>query len=484
MALECRGSAQDALLFAFGLFMTAVSTVAAAGDIFNTQSQISQGPATPLLPDAASACEQKPIPVPLPLFAAIERSLCGSAKTHAAWASVKAAMASVGESKAAYLPTMDGTAEYAAAHEDTTVKGHPELSFRYSQPVTTEALSLSWLLYDFGGREAALRQAKQLAAAAQANQDLVLQAVFAETAKDYYTAQAARAAVDAATLIESNAQQTLAAATARYKTGVSPITDQLQANTVFAQTVFQRTRADGALRLATGTLAKDMSLPVDAELQLLPLDQSVLPDTSFVHAIHDLINEALQSHPGIAAARAQSQAALEDVRIARIQGLPKLSLAGNASRIDTPSSAIYGGPTYPAIEHQASFGIGVTIPLFEGFSRQYKIREAQAHAEASTAALHDTQQQVALDVWTSFQALQTATENLHNTEVILQSAQGSFEAYQQRYRSGLSGILDLLNAQTTLANAELQQIQAQLDWRTTRIELAQSLGQLGLWAVQ
>ena len=80
--------------------------------------------------------------------------------------------------------------------------------------------------------------------------------------------------------------------------------------------------------------------------------------------------------------------------------------------------------------------------------------------------------------------MQTATENLRNTDIVLQSARDSFDASEHRYQSGVGGILEVLTAQSTLATAEQQQIQAQLDWRTARIQLAQSLGRLGLWTVQ
>lgn len=467
-----------------GLCVTVACDTASGVDPFNTQSQVPSGPAAPVLSDADNPCRQSPLPAPLPLSAAIERSLCESPKTHSAWASVKAAAAVVGESKSQYLPTLDGTADYSASWEDTSVSDHPELHSHYGQAVNSEGLSLGWLLYDFGAREATVKGSRFLEVAAQANQSLIVQGVFANTAKDYYTAQAAGAAVEAAARIETDAQQTLDAATARYKTGVAPITDQLLANTSFAQSQFQRSRAEGTYRIAVGMLASDMSLAVDASLQLPQLDQSALPDTHFVHAVHDLVDEALQSHPSIAVARAQWQAAQQDVRVAQAQGLPKLSLAGTASHSDQPQSSNLGEPEYPATEHQAAIGLSIQIPLFEGFSRQYKIREAKARAESGAEAVRDAQQQVSVNLWTAFQTLQTATENLHNTAVILQSARDSFDAYRHRYQSGLSSIVDLLSAQTTLAAAELQQIQAQLDWRTARIELAESLGQLGMWAVQ
>jgi outer membrane protein len=98
--------------------------------------------------------------------------------------------------------------------------------------------------------------------------------------------------------------------------------------------------------------------------------------------------------------------------------------------------------------------------------------------------LRDAQQQVAVTVWLSVQTLQTDTENLRNTDVVLQSAMQAFGAAQHRYQSGVGNILELLSAQSTLAASEQQSIQAQLDWRTARLQLAASLGRLGMWAIE
>jgi outer membrane protein len=73
---------------------------------------------------------------------------------------------------------------------------------------------------------------------------------------------------------------------------------------------------------------------------------------------------------------------------------------------------------------------------------------------------------------------------LRNTDVVLQSATQAFGAAQHRYQSGVGHTLELLSAQSTLAASEQQSIQAQLDWRTARLQLAASLGRLGMWAIE
>jgi outer membrane protein len=88
----------------------------------------------------------------------------------------------------------------------------------------------------------------------------------------------------------------------------------------------------------------------------------------------------------------------------------------------------------------------VDIPLFEGFGRHYKIREAQAQTESKEAELANVEQQVTLEVWKSYQALRTGMENLKASNVLILSAKQSFEVAQGRYKFGVVNILELLKA--------------------------------------
>lgn len=63
---------------------------------------------------------------------------------------------------------------------------------------------------------------------------------------------------------------------------------------------------------------------------------------------------------------------------------------------------------------------------------------------------------------------------------LLDIAQQSEDAAQHRYQAGVGNILELLNAQSALATAKKQRVQALMDWRTARLELAGKLGRLGM----
>ncbi len=458
-------------------------SAAFAIDAFNTLKNVSSDPASPMLGPHGS-CPHQAITAPLSLFEAIERTLCESPQTHSAWDAVRAAAAEVGDSQSAFLPTVGGSLSYEFQHSGTAEPSKDNADTIYNQGIYAESVSLAWTLYDFGGRSASFSSSKQALIAARATQDAALQGAFFAASRDYYAVQAASATVAAAKRIEDVTGQSLAAATARFNTGVAPVTDKLLASTAYAQAVYDRVAAEGVFRASLGSLAVDMNLPPDQQLVLPDLDQGAMPDLKFVHGIHDLIDEAIRTHPTVLAAKAQWESALDNIKVTRAAGLPKVQLTGGVSRSNEPVSTNLVLPSIPAASHQASIGLSVTIPLFEGFGRSYKIRQAEVLADQQGAALRQAENTVGLGVWSSFQELETDTENLRTTDTLLEAAQEAFKASEQRYEHGVGNILELLTVQTSLARAEILHIEARANWRTARLQLAASLGTLGMWALQ
>jgi len=426
-------------------------------------------------------CVFGPLPAPLPLQDAVERGLCNNPKTREAWAQVKIQAAGVGIGRAAYLPTVTGNWQGVRDDTATNVSGFPQFSSDYRNSVLrTESVSLNWVLYDFGGRKAALANATALLAAARASQEAALEQAFADVAKDYYTAQAAQGAFVAAQEIEQTANDSLKAATARVNKGIAPISDELQAQTSWAEAVINRTKAQGDWQTALGTLASDMDLDPSIPITLPDVGDGVRPDAEFDDSVAELIEQAKRSHPSVLAAEAQVEAASAKVSQTRAEGLPSLSFVAKYSWNNQPTTLQIGFPQFPANGHEWYLGFQITIPIFEGFTRTYQIRQAEAQTELQRDTLNEVQQQVGLDVWNSYQALQTATHNLGNSAMLLDVAQRSYTAAQRRYQVGVGNILELLNAQSSLAGAKRQRIQALTDWRSARLQLASKLGRLGM----
>lgn len=430
--------------------LAAIASPAAAFDPFDTQAAIRTGACTPRQPAGA-----------LGLAEVVDLALCNNPQTREAWASARVQAGLVGVAQAPYLPAINGNV--GSSRNRTRVEDLPETK----RTLNSASLAISWLLYDFGAREATLESARELLAAAVSTQDSTAQSVFLAALQAFFQVHAFEAALNAAELSEKAAQESLAAAEARYRAGNATPADRLQAQTARSQATLTRIRVAGELRSAHGTLANAIGLDANRPLELRPLGAVTAPP-DFDRNVEALIAEARQRRPDLAAAEAQLRAARASVDATKAAHLPSISLGA------TPSWQDNGGLTTNA----SSIGVSVSIPLFSGFGQTYKVRTAEAQADLRAAQRDRLQLQIALDVWRSYQSLQTATQSMRTTTDLLASAEQSERVALGRYRAGVGNILDLLSAQSALAAARQQRVLSVYDWNVSRATLAQSVGVL------
>lgn len=474
-----RGRIFITLVVKGALLLGGLPPSACAFDVFGAAASVPPTPAGEFADtDAAHSCQFVPLGAPLRLAEAVNRALCENPKTREVWANVKIQAAAVGVAKSAYLPTLSASLQDGRDDATTDVKGYSRLSSVTRSTLYSGSASANWILYDFGGRKAALANAQALLAAAHATHDATLQTVFATVATDYYAAQAAAAKLELAKETESIAYDSFTAASARVTRGVAAISDQLQAETAWAQSTFSRVKAEGDLQIAIGTLAAGMSLRADQPVAMPDAEDSVVPDNAFAETVTAMIEDAQRTHPAIAAARAKLDAAIASEQQTRAEGLPVFSLTGRYSQNNQPASLGLGEPHLPSTGRDWYLGVQVQIPLFEGFGRSYRIGGAHAQAELQKDMLDEARQQVALDVWKSYQLLQTDTENINNAATLLLVTQRSFDVARHRYAAGVGNILELLSAQKALSEARQQRVQALTGWRAARLQLAAKLGRL------
>jgi outer membrane protein len=449
-----------------------------ATDPFHTQRDVPVSAGSALLGDH-EACVFGALTVPLTLPETIERALCANPDTRDAWTIIEERAAAVGISKAAYLPTLSATGQWVHENTLTNVRDHAALSSNYSTGVHAGNLTLGWILYDFGGRRAALNHAEALLSGAQANADAVLQQTFANAAKAYYAAQAAREQLGADDAIVAAAWNSLTAAQERVGHGVGPITEEYQAQTAYEQARVTQTRDRGQALAAQGNLANVMALSPDTPLTLDPLDDTVRSGEAFQRSVTQLMAQAVRTHPAIAAATKELRAAQAGVTQAKAQGRPTIKLVAQYSQNNNPVQLGLGQPHFPATGHDGYIGVQVNVPIFSGFATTYQVRQAEAQVDQQAVALDKARQNVALQVWISYQTLQTDTQNLTTSALSQHVATLAWQSSQRRYGSGVGTILELLSTQTALAQARQQRVEALTAWRYDRLALASALGQLG-----
>jgi outer membrane protein len=402
-------------------------------------------------------CAAQPLDHALNLTDVVKMALCNNPQTHVAWANSLAQAAQVGVGKANYLPS----AELSASANHNLSGSTAGMNQR------NIGVTLTYLLYDFGSRAANLENARQLLAAAIATQDSTVQAVFLAAVQAYYQTQTNYSALDAAIESEHAAKESFAAAEARYNAGSATPADKLQAQTAYSQATLNRITADGNLKYAQGTLANMVGLDANRNVTLEPANTTALPN-DFEGDIDALIEEARQRRPDLQAAAAQVKAAEASADAARAAGKPTITLTASADQYN--SSGIDS--------HSSLVGINLRVPIFSGFEPTYRVRAAEAQVDVKNAQFEQLRLQVALDVWTAYQHLATATQSLRSSTALLNSANQSVRVALGRYKAGVGSILDVLNAQSALASARQQNIQSTFDWNISRATLAQAMGNL------
>ena len=445
--------------------------MADSSDPFATSRLVAKSPvASVAKPASALPCRFEGIAQrPLSLSEVVERALCNNPQTREAWANARVQAAQVGVQQSAFRPSVSANA--ALTRNETNGGSVGSGATAYTQE--SAGLALSYLLYDFGGRDASLESARQVLGALNATQDATIQGVFLSAVQAYYQWFAARAAVAAAAEAEKFSLESLRAATARYKVGAATPADKLQAQTAYSQSVLNRITAEGNANTALGVLANAMGLDADAPLSIA-LAATPRPSEAFAADVARLIEQARKNRPDLAAAEAQVRAARANVDAARASGMPNVSLTANLG---------YSNSTISDPFRSSALGIMVSIPLFTGFNTTYRIQAAKEQVEARLAQRDRTSQQVALDVWKAYQSLVTQMQALKTSAELVASATQSEQVARGRYKAGAGTILDLLTAQSALASARQQDIQALYGWYIAKAALAQAMGQLDFNAI-
>lgn len=186
------------------------------------------------------------------------------------------------------------------------------------------------------------------------------------------------------------------------------------------------------------------------------------------------LEQAQLVHPAIAAAKAQLAAAEQKVVATRAEGLPTVDFTGSYYQNGRPNQGLTTIYTKEQI-----LGVALTIPIFDGFSRTYKVRGAQAQVELREAELHDTEHQIMMDVVKAHADATASFSNLSASEDLVSAAQASADAVQRKFDKGAADILEILNVQTALSDAQQERIRCLAEWRAARLHLLTSAGLMG-----
>lgn len=314
-------------------------------------------------------------------------------------------------------------------------------------------------------------QLQQQAKAGGAQLALKRQMAMLRLADSYFGVLAARASTRA---LESQLQATsraLDVATARYRSGDIPITEQEEASArqalLQAQLLASRQQVELAEQryvLLTGESASRLS------------DLPVLDEKSGLDAgdLASIVAQARQANPQIAMSQASREAMHAEVEKYRSWKSPRLELVAQAGEDRWHAgSALQNG-------RQNYVGLEVNIPIFTGGYRSAKLEESLARSDASEYQLAQTGNAVEDMARASWLGLRQGMSRIKALQLAGAAIQRQLDATQLGHDEGARTLLDVLNVQQAKAGLESELAQTRYQTALAWLQLQAASGQLDI----
>ena len=217
-----------------------------------------------------------------------------------------------------------------------------------------------------------------------------------------------------------------------------------------------------SLHLLLGRMPKATQLVDEA-----PLPEILMPP-------RQLPARVLARRPDIQAAFHRLQVLDAQTRASYKALLPSINLSGNLGRSAASGamSTLFGG----AGDGVWSLVGGITQPLFNAGSLRAQAQAAAADAEGGWWAYRKVLLTAVQEVENALAQEQSLSQQLQRLHAAQTQAQRLQQLYEDRYRSGLVDILDLIDARLKLLQTNARLIQAKAARLDNRVLLAQALG--------
>jgi outer membrane protein TolC len=328
---------------------------------------------------------------------------------------------------------------------------------RLDDVAVTARVSASYDLFLGGRKFAELSRSRAEVARAEAEEVAARYAVGLRTESDYYQVLADQELARVARERVTRAEEQLVVARARVVSGAAVSTDSLQLRLELNRARVALLRQDAALRVSRLQLGRRVGLdgPVAAEpLDTLPLGE--LPLT-----LEQAIAEARARGPAFVAARAAEDEGDAAVRAQRGFYMPQLTVGAQSAGFDNRF--------FPDATTRSSVTLSLSFPLWNNGQREALLSQARTRRDLARATRLDKERSAARDVTERYEAYSTARAETSLASDAVLVARENYRVQETRYKAGAATILELLEAQLGLAEAEAELVRSRY---ATRLALA------------
>ena len=283
----------------------------------------------------------------------------------------------------------------------------------------------------------------------------------------YLRATRAEAVVAAREADSSIAAELVTLAEAQKAAGVSAAIDVTRART-------QLVAAEGLLVVARNErdraridLARSLGLDPATPLALTDTLAATLGAADVPAERDSTVAVALRNRPDLRAESARGAAARQTRSAIRSERLPRLEVAAD-----------YGvnGLTVPGAIATRDLALRVSVPILDGFGREARVSEQDAVARESAVRERDLRDQIAADVDAGYLDLRSAQAQQAIAAERLRLAEDELAQSRERFKAGVAGNIEVIDAQANLIRARDSDIDARFAAASARVTLARAAG--------
>lgn len=253
-------------------------------------------------------------------------------------------------------------------------------------------------------------------------------------------------------------QEQLNLVQSRYDVGSASLSDVLKQKVQFGNDNLSLLDARNAEAKTKADLAFVAGIDVTEDMEF----DSEYPEVSFDGNLESALSTGTNNHPGLLSSRKFESAASYDLKSAYGEYLPRVT--GFVSRIWSDGSR----PDFIAESRKfsstsTSWGIRVSWNIFDKLIRERNVVNNRVSLNNARADRYEERNRVTRDIKREYLDLQTATEQVSVSGENVESAQEDMNLAREKYNLGSASILELLDAQVSLKDAQVNLIRAKFD---------------------
>lgn len=386
-------------------------------------------------------------------------------------ARIREARASLGLTRAAELPTVEGQGNFNRQDfGDASPIGGGGIGIVRQYRLAAE---LSYEIDLWGRLANATRAAQERLLGSAFSKDAVRLNIITNVVVTYFELRAAQEQIDITQNTIKARKESLALEQARLDFGAST---ELALNQAEAE--LESTRAElPALQARVHNLRRALGILIGNTPKQLVLNEALpegnLADIHFSTKLPSILpSSMLERRPDIRAAEAALAAANADIGVARANWFPRINLL---AVLGTGSSQSIGNLfSSPATLWQ--LGGSLVQPLFDGGARRFEVEGAEVRYEIAELQYRANIRQAFIEVGDAWSLLEAGNDELEIRNHQVNALQKTVELAQNRYQGGFSSYLEVLDAKRALFQAELQRTDAARNRLNATASLFKALG--------